>query len=454
MKGILTVKEIEEAEKIILKTVQTDCFQNEFKSLAKGQAVNRKSKIISLDPVIDADGLLRVSGRLKNARLSGKMKNPIILPSDHPVSRLIALQFHNIAHCGSEWVTSEIRKHFWIVKVRALLKSVAHHCMFCKKMFAKSSSQKMADLPAERLESGHKPFTYVGLDCFGHFLIKQGRAEVKRYACLFTCLNTRAVHLEKLNNLDTDSFLNGFRRFVSRRGTPKKVWSDNGTNFVGGSSEMKKCYQQLNESDLMRYSVKQGIEWHFNPPHASHMGGIWERLIRTVRKVMLGLLGTHCRISDEELETLFCEVESIVNSRPITKTSDSILDAEALTPNHLLLLDNAPSLTPGMFSDSDLYHRRWRQVQQLANIFWSRWIKLYLPSLMERQKWHQPKRNIAKGDLVLVCTECTPRGLWPMGLVTDVQEGLDGLVRSAKVKTRCTELIRPVTKLVLLEGTQ
>ena len=454
LKGILTVKEIEEAEKIILKTVQTDCFQNEFKSLAKGQAVNRKSKIISLDPVIDADGLLRVSGRLKNARLSGKMKNPIILPSDHPVSRLIALQFHNIAHCGSEWVTSEIRKHFWIVKVRALLKSVAHHCMFCKKMFAKSSSQKMADLPAERLESGHKPFTYVGLDCFGHFLIKQGRAEVKRYACLFTCLNTRAVHLEKLNNLDTDSFLNGFRRFVSRRGTPKKVWSDNGTNFVGGSSEMKKCYQQLNESDLMRYSVKQGIEWHFNPPHASHMGGIWERLIRTVRKVMLGLLGTHCRISDEELETLFCEVESIVNSRPITKTSDSILDAEALTPNHLLLLDNAPSLTPGMFSDSDLYHRRWRQVQQLANIFWSRWIKLYLPSLMERQKWHQPKRNIAKGDLVLVCTECTPRGLWPMGLVTDVQEGLDGLVRSAKVKTRCTELIRPVTKLVLLEGTQ
>ena len=124
----------------------------------------------------------------------------------------------------------------------------------------------------------------------------------------------------------------------------------------------------------MKYSVKQGIEWHFNPPHASHMGGIWEWLIRTVRKVMLGPIGTHCRMSDEELETLFCEIESIVNSRPITKISDIILDATALTPNHLLLLEEMPSLPPGMFSDSDLYRKRWRLVQQLANTFWKRWL--------------------------------------------------------------------------------
>ena len=88
----------------------------------------------------------------------------------------------------------------------------------------------------------------------------------------------------------------------------------------------------------------------------------------------------------------------------------------------------------------------------MANIFWSRWLKLYLPSLTERHKWHQQRRNIAKGDLVLVCTENTPRGLWPMGLVIDVHESTDGLVRSARMKTRCTELVRPVTKLVLLEG--
>ena len=454
VKGILTVEEIKLAEKAILKAVQSSCFAEELKALKKGLSVSPKSKIISLDPVIDADGLLRVSGRLKNANLSSDCINPIILSKEHPVARLIALQYHNIAHCGSEWVTSELRKQYWITKVRVLLKSVAHQCMFCKKMFAKSSVQKMADLPAERLEVGHRPFTYTGLDCFGPFLIKHGRAEVKRYACVFTCLNTRAIHLEKLNCLDTDSFLNGFRRFVSRRGIPSKVWSDNGTNFTGGCAEVKRNYSQWNQSDLMKYSVKQGFEWHFNPPSASHMGGIWERLIRTIRKVMVGLIGTHCRITDEGLETLFCEVEFIVNSRPITKISDSILDAAALTPNHLLLQEEMPCLPPGLFSEADLYRKRWRQVQHLANTFWKRWLQLYLPSLMERHKWHQPKRNFEKGDLVLISSENTPRGLWPMGVVVDVHKSADGLVRSAKIKTRCAELSRPVTKLVLLEATE
>ncbi|XP_068235660.1 uncharacterized protein [Palaemon carinicauda] len=149
----------------------------------------------------------------------------------------------------------------------------------------------MADLPSEWLEFGNRPFTYTGLDCFGPFLIKQGRAEVKRYRCLFTCMNTHAVHLEKLNTLETDSFLNAFRRFAARHGVPKKVWSDNGTNFAGGQVQILRSFKDLNQKVLHEYGLDVNLEWHFNPPAASHMGGVWGRLIYTERKVLVWTYG-------------------------------------------------------------------------------------------------------------------------------------------------------------------
>lgn len=312
----------------------------------------------------------------------------------------------------------------------------------------------MSSLPPERLESGKPPFHYVGIDCCGPFYIKQGRAEVKRYFCVFTCLNTRAVHLEKLNSLDTDSFLNGFRRFVCRRGTPAKVWSDNGTNFVGGEAELAKSLASLDKEHIQSHGVSKGVRWHFNPPHASHMGGIWERMIRTIRKVFAGICPSNVaqRLTDESLETLFCEVEYILNSRPITKVSDDVKDPCALTPNHLLLLQEQPSLAPGHFHEADLYRRRWRCVQHLADQFWHRWVREYLHLLQSRCKWTNLTENVKVGDLVLIKEENTPRGVWPMGLIQEVYPGKDGLVRSVKVRTKATELIRPIVKLVLLES--
>ncbi|XP_068243759.1 uncharacterized protein [Palaemon carinicauda] len=154
----------------------------------------------------------------------------------------------------------------------------------------------MADLPSERLEFSNRPFTYIGVDCFGPFLIKQARVEVKRYGCLFTCMNTRAVHLDKLNTLETDSFLNAFRRFAARRGVPKSVWSDNGTNFAGSQAQISRSFKDLNQRVLHEYGLDVNLEWHFNLPAASHMGGVWERLIRTLRKVLVRFMGTECRL--------------------------------------------------------------------------------------------------------------------------------------------------------------
>ena len=135
-----------------------------------------------------------------------------------------------------------------------------------------------------------------------------------------------------------------------------------------------------------------------------------------------------------------------------TKLSDDPSDPLPLTPNHILLLRSGPTLPPGLFGERDLYRRRWRQVQYLADVFWTRWIKDYLPTLQSRNKWLKPETNLSPGDLVLIRHEHTPRGQWPLGLIQRVFPGSDGLVRSVQVRTASGDYERPITKICLLEA--
>ena len=280
----------------------------------------------------------------------------------------------------------------------------------------------MADLPAERVTPDKPPFSAVGVDCFGPFLVKRGRKEVKWYGVIYTCLAVRAIHLEVLYTMDTDSFINSLRRFIARRGTPEIIRSDNGTNFVAGNKELNQAISEWNNERINDFLLQRHVKWVFNPPSASHHGGCWERCIRTVRKVLNALLNEQ-PLDDEGLSTLFCEVEAIINSRPITRTSDDPADLEPLTPNHLLLFRSESNLPPGIFSSDDMYARRkWKQVQYLADVFWRRWTNEYLPTLQQRQKWTRPSRNFASGDVVLLVDDRSPRCSWRMGRVTAVQK--------------------------------
>lgn len=274
---------------------------------------------------------------------------------------------------------------------------------------------------------------------------------IKRYGCLFTCLTKRAIHLEVAHTLNTDSFINALQRFIARRGPPKQIRSDNGTNFVGSFKELKASITGWNQTKISDHLLQNNVEWIFNTPGASHMGGVWERQIRTVRSVLNTVL-TNQSPDDEGLLTLFCCVESIVNSRPITKLSDDPSDPLPLTPNHLLLLRKGPILPPGVFVKEDMYRRRWRQVQYMADVFWGRWLKEYLPQLQQQQKWLKKTRNYEVGDLVLIFYENTPRNQWPLGLVTKVFPGGDGLVKSVQVKTQSGLYDRSINKLCLLEA--
>ena len=214
---------------------------------------------------------------------------------------------------------------------------------------------------------------------------------------------------------------------MARRGKPEEMRLDNGTNFKGGSRELIETIKQWNHNKLNAFCLQKEIRWRFYPPHASQMEGAWERPIRTVRKVLSGLLKEQV-LDDEGLQTLLCEVESIINGRPLTKVSDDPRDVAALTPNHLLLLKSNNSMPPGVFSKSNCCgKRRWKQVQYLADIFWKKWTKEYLPTLQRQQKWHDVKRNLSKDDIVLVVDGTMPRGCWPIATI-ETKPGKDGLV--------------------------
>ena len=412
--------------------------------------MRKSSSIYRLDPFVD-DGLLRVGGRLSRSSMPEETKHPIILPKDGSVSVLLMHQLHeNINHSGRSYMLSKLRQRYWIIKANTLARSIINKCVTCRRQRAKIGNQKMADLPADRVTPDEPPFTHVGMDYFGPFEVKQGRSAVKRYGVIFTCLNLRAVHIEIAHTLDTDSCINAILRFIARRGQVKRIRSDNGTNLVGSNRELKHQIEQWNSSKIGKAMQQHHVDWAFNTPVASHQGGVWERQIRTIRKVLEGLLKTQ-RLDDESLRTLMCEVEATINGRPITRVSDDPDDLEALTPNHLLLLKVKPNLPPGVFDERDNYtRRRWKQVQYLADLFWKRWTKEYLPELQARQRWCTSKVNFSVGDVVLVVDSSAPRNSWPLGRIAKTFPNNDGHVRRVLVKTQTSALERPVAKLCQL----
>lgn len=457
----LTVHDVENAEKAIVSYIQWQNFPGEMTDGTKAKDVDqtkisrrKRSHLEKLDPEI-RDGLLSVGGRLRNAKIPENAKHQIILPNSHHVSTLLIRHVHRkVGHQGHNHVLAELRQKYWIVGAGVLIKAVIRKCIVCRKYQAKTSTQKMADLPSCRIEGCEPPFTHTGMDYFGPFEIKHGRSVKKRYGVVFTCMSCRAVHIEVAGSLDTSSCINAMRRFVSRRGPVKALYSDNGTNFVGACSELKQALKEWRKEEIVHFTALHGIQWNFNPPAASHYGGVWERQIRTIRKILHAVLHEqHLKSSqsEEQLQTLMCEIEAIINSRPLTRASEDPNDLNIITPNHLLQFKTTSSPPPGRFTDKDMYSsKRWRQMQYLADIFWKRWVREYLPALQQRQKWLQPQRSLQVGDIVLIADQNAPRCSWPMARVEDVYPDSRGLVRSARLKTKMTTLTRPVTKMCLL----
>lgn len=447
----LSVREMQMAQIAIFKLVQEETFESDIHEVKTQRGVSNSSCLKRLCPVLK-DDVLRVGGRVEMSDLHEDSKHQIILPSNHNVTRILIRKYHEQnAHMGPVHILSQLRQKYWIIHGLQTVKSVIGQCITCKRQLQRPEVQQMGDLPEERLTPDMPPFTYVGVDYFGPMYVKSGRKHHKRYGCLFTCLTSRAVHLEIAHSLDTDSFICALQRFISRRGRPDKIFSDNGKNFVAGERELNDSIHSWNEQQMSRYFQQHEIEWHFNPPYAAHMGGVWERLVKSTKRALKSVIGEQL-LNDEALLTLVTEVEKILNDRPITQVSVDPKDPQPLTPNKILLMRTNACFPPGTFEKNDNYSKRWwRQVQYLANIFWRRWVREYLPTLQVRNRWHNIQRNVAVNDLVLVCDQQLPRGKWPLGIVLEVNKGRDGLVRSCKVRVNGSVKVRPITMICMLE---
>ncbi|XP_046560573.1 uncharacterized protein LOC124269595 [Haliotis rubra] len=356
----LDVQILQKSEKVILTQVQHSCFQELFDALENQRPTCVSKPIRKLDPII-VDGLIRVGGRLSRSSLDFEAKYPVLLPKESRVTDLIVRDAHEaVGHLGKAAMTTNLRQKYWILGLGYLIKNITSKCVICRSYMAQQRDQKMADLPLDRVSCDEAPFMRVGVDFFGPFAAKRGRSNVKRYGVVFTCLASRAIHLEVASQLDTSSCINAIRRFIARRGCPKKIWSDNGTNFIGSKRELNEAVESWNLHQIQQEMLQKGIMWEFNPPMGSHFGGAWERMIRTVRKIMYSLLRSQViKLDDEGIHTLFCEIESIVNNRPITTVSSDINDLSPLTPNHILLLRSGEKLPPGLYSESNCCPNAW-----------------------------------------------------------------------------------------------
>ncbi|KAK0134384.1 hypothetical protein N1851_030041 [Merluccius polli] len=290
-----SLEERREAELTVIKMVQQATLSQEIQHLQRHKEIQTKertNKLHKLNPFLDNQGIFRVGGRLTHAALHPHVKHPAVLPRDSHVSALLIKHYHEKAHHQGRGMTiNELRSNgIWILGCSNAVSSHIYKCTMCRRLRRSTEQQRMADLPEERMETT-PPFTYCGIDCFGPFYVKEGRKELKRYGLLLTCMCSRAVHIEALDDLTTDAFINALCAFIAIRGSVRQIRCDRGTNFVGARREFVEALKEMDQEELKEF----GCEFLMNSPASSHMGGFWERQIRTIRNVLASILEQSCQ---------------------------------------------------------------------------------------------------------------------------------------------------------------
>ena len=454
--GPLSPCELDDSLMYWVKQAQSEEFAKEISSLKRDKLVHASSPLRRLQPEMDGD-LLRVGGRLHRAPLPYDARHQLLLPNKHHVSDLLIRDAHEkTGHAGQEAVLAFLRQRFWIVKARVPVRRLTRTCIVCIRRRSTPVVPAMSPLPESRLALDTEVWSSTGVDYCGPVYVIRGRGREKRWICLFTCLTTRAVHLELANSLDTDAFILALKRFTARRGCPTTLSADNGTNFRGAARELAEQVASMDHNKIADQLSAMGIEWRFNPPAAPHFGGSWERLNKSLKSTLSIVLGGERDAYHEDvLHTALVETEAIINSRPLTATSDDPDDLCALTPNHFLIGRADPRIPPAVpIIDCKNHRKRWKRAQNLRAHLWSRFRREYIPELTTRNKWFRSGRNLKPNDLVIVTDDQTPRYKWSLARVLRPLPGKDGKVRVAEIKTPSGILVRPVARLCLLEESQ
>ncbi|XP_054713628.1 uncharacterized protein LOC129223088 [Uloborus diversus] len=375
--GVLTSKEVDDATKVVIQTVQESQFHFEIQLLKKRHPLPNSSKLLPLGIFLDAAGIIKVGGRLKNSSLSPIQKHPILLPKSHHLTNLVIQYFHHInLHSGPQLTLCCIRQKFCIPSGRGVVGRLLSKCQTCFRFRAKSGEQLMGNLPENRFSSG-RAFLNVGIDFGGPFITKPNIPRSK--------------------------------------------------NFV----------------------TQESITWHFIPPTAAHVGGLWEAGIKSTKQLLIKTMKSAV-LNFEELVTLVTQIEACLNSRPLTPLSNDPQDLQPLTPGHFLIGAPMASFPEEVPSQPASLKKRWNLIQHLRGQFWRRWHLEYLNQLQQRTKWKKPRRNLRVNDMVLVKEDNLPPLQWSLGRVVQVFPGDDGAVRVVDVKTQRGQFRRPITKCYLL----
>lgn len=314
----------------------------------------------------------------------------------------------------------------------------------------------MGELPKQRVTPS-PPFSVTGVDYAGPMLVKQGSYRpkvVKSYIAVFVCMSTKAVHLELVSDLTTDAFIAALQRFVSRRGIVLEMHSDNATNFHGAQHELHHLYelfQKEHEVDrIVRYCQTKEIEWQFIPPDAPEFGGLWEAAVKSTKNHLKRVIG-NVTLTFEEMVTTLCEIEAILNSRPLFAVYNDPADPEVITPSHYLIGRPMTAIPEPTYTDVKINRlSRWQHVQLMREHFWRAWSRDYLSSLQPRKKNKMEVANLRSGMIVLIHDKNQPPLHWKLGRVTAVYPGPDGLVRAVDVFSEGSTFRRALTKLSIL----
>ncbi|XP_025191634.1 uncharacterized protein LOC112591908 [Melanaphis sacchari] len=332
--------------------------------------------LAQLAPYVDQVGLIRVGGRLKHSTLDDNAKHSILLPQRCHLTELII----------------------------------------------RTPQPFMADFPVSRV-TANRPFYNVGMDYGGPFIVKESRRRgfrtQKAYLALFICMAVKAVHLEIVTDLSTESFLAAMDRFTSRRGIPANIYTDCGTNYVGSAKQIKALLKANNVRQAIASHIQ--CEWHFNPPAAPHFGSLWEAAIKSSKTQLKKVVGAQT-YTIEEMTTLVIRSEGILNSRPLQSLSSDPNDLEALTPGHFLIGQLLLAIPDENVTET----------------------------LQGRKKWFKQAENLAVGDLVVVHTPNHPPMSWQLGRISKVHPGPDGVIRVVTIRIADGLLKRPVVKVTKL----
>jgi transposase InsO family protein len=425
-----------------------------------------------LSPFLDQDlKIIRVGGRLDHGKFSEDQKHPMVLPNCHFTKVLMREIHERNLHAGQLATLAIARQKFWPIRGRQIIKQQIRQCIRCFRARPKMVSQPMGSLPSTRITPS-PTFHHTGVDYCGPFTIKSSSLRNAKtelaYVAVFVCFATKAVHLELVSRLSTDAFLSAFDRFVSRRGLPSVMHSDRGTNFVGAANKMKDFYKFLqglpDDDKFRRFFLDNEIQWNFIPPRTPAFGGLWEALVKSFKHHFTRIAG-EAHLTFEEFDQLDCKIEAILNSRPLTPLSEDPDDFTALTAGHFLIGRPLVSKPEHDLKSANINRlTRWQRITHMQQHFWHRWSQEYLHQLQVRTKNYQDITPVVEGQLVLLEIENQPPTSWPLGRITAIFPGKDGITRVAKIKTLKSKLRtekddteknftfyeRPVTKIALL----